>query len=299
MTCGTADCPIPGQVDLSVIIVNYNTIDLLQKCLTSIQSQVGTTHEIFVVDNASTDGSAILVKKLFPTVILLENATNLGFAKANNLALRQAKGRFVYFLNPDTEVSPGCFAAMLTYMKQHPHIGLAGTRIIYPDGRPQSSVEYSYPGSRYARRELQGLKGKIAWLLGASLIARHEAIEGGNGFDEGYFLYGEDIDLCLVLRKKGWELGYIPEATIVHWEGQSERKSLPLEVWKKKFAAEMLFFAKHYSPATIKAIRRANTLQALWRIVTITLALPFHRNKQQSREKLAKYRLALKVYGCG
>lgn len=290
--------PTTGQsVDVSIIIVNYNTAALLQACLTSVQSQTGATFEVFVVDNASADDSVARVKKNFPWVDLIESPVNLGFAKANNMAINRATGRYLYFLNPDTEVRPGCFAAMLRFMGSHPMVGMAGTSIVYPNGSPQSSVENRYPGERHARDELSGLPGSIAWLLGASLIARSEAIAAVRGFDEGYFLYGEDIDLGLALRKKGWELGYVPDATIVHWEGQSERKSLPLDVWKKKFAAEMHFYNKHYSPAAVRAIRRANTIQALWRIATITFTLPFQRNKQQSREKLAKYRLALEVYG--
>jgi GT2 family glycosyltransferase len=289
----------PQQPDLSVIVVNYNTAELLQACLNSVQSQTGATFEVFVVDNASADDSVARVQKNFPWVGLIEGPVNLGFAKANNLAINRATGRYLYFLNPDTEVRPGCFASMLRFMEAHPEIGMAGTSIVYPNGSPQSSVENRYPGERHAGDELSGLPGSIAWLLGASLIARSEAIAAAGGFDEGYFLYGEDIDLGLAVRKKGWELGYVPEATIVHWEGQSERKSLPLDVWKKKFAAEMHFYQKHYSPATIRAIRRANILQALWRIATLTLTLPLHQNKQQSREKLAKYRLALEVYGSG
>ncbi|MFZ5761483.1 MAG: glycosyltransferase family 2 protein [Thermodesulfobacteriota bacterium] len=289
----------PQQPDLSVIIVNYNTADLLQACLRSVQSQTGATFEVFVVDNASADDSVTRVKKNFSWVDLIESPVNLGFAKANNQAIHRATGRYLYFLNPDTEVRPGCLTTMVRFMDSHPKVGMAGSAIVYPDGSPQSSVETRYPGERHAKGELSGLPGSIAWLLGASLIARSEAIAAVGGFDEGYFLYGEDIDLGLALRKKGWELGFIPKAFIVHWEGQSERRSLPLDVWKKKFAAETHFYNKHYSPATVRAIRRANTIQALWRIATLTLTLPFYRNKQQSREKLAKYRLALKVYGRG
>lgn len=279
----------PFPIDLSIIIVNYNTAELLQGCLESMQTQTGASFEIFVVDNASHDDSVARVKKHFPAVNLLASPTNLGFAKANNLALRQATGRFIYFLNPDTEVTPGCFSAMLTYMDAHPAVGMAGTRVIFPDGRPQSSVEYSYPGDRYARQETTGLPGTIAWLLGASLIARPEVLARTGGFDERFFLYGEDVDLGFMVRKLGWELGFIAEACIVHWEGQSERRSLPIQVLRKKLAAELLFYQKHYTVRSITRIKRINRLKANWRLLTLRLALPFVRDREKQRQQIGRY----------
>ena len=286
----------PPQVDLSIIIVNYNTAALLQGCLDSIRTQTGASFEILVVDNASHDDSVARVKKHFPAVNLLASPTNLGFAKANNLALRQAKGRFVFFLNPDTEVIPGCFAATLAYMDNHPEIGMAGTRVIFPDGRPQSSVEYSYPGARYARQETTGLPGTIAWLLGASLIARPEVLARTGGFDERFFLYGEDVDLGFMVRKLGWELGFIAEACIVHWEGQSERRSLPVQVLRKKLAAELLFYQKHYTVRSITRIKRINRLKANWRLLTLRLALPFVRDREKQRQQIGRYQTIREMF---
>ncbi|MDH3392625.1 MAG: glycosyltransferase family 2 protein [Desulfobulbaceae bacterium] len=281
---------------LSVIIVNYNTADHLERCLPSLLAQQGPSFEILIVDNASQDESVAMIKSKFPMVTLITSPQNLGFAKANNLALKQAGGQYIYFLNPDTEVTNNTFAAMQSFMDSNPSIGMAGTAIYYPDKTPQSSVELRYPGQRYTRGELDGLPGRIAWLLGASLIVRSEVIKKIGGFSEDYFLYGEDIDLGLTVRKEGWELGFIPEAKIVHWEGQSERQSLPTEVWQKKFNAEMLFYQKHFSQPTIQAIKRANLLQARWRIATLTLTLPFRRDKTEANTKLAKYKLALQAY---
>lgn len=282
--------------NLSVIIVNYNTADHLARCLPSLLAQQGPSFEILIVDNASHDNSVAMISSRFPTVTLITSPTNLGFAKANNLALKQANGQYIYFLNPDTEVKKNAFAAMQSFMDSNPGIGMAGTSIYYPDSTPQSSVELSYPGERYTRGELKDLPGRIAWLLGASIIVRSELIKQIGGFSEDYFLYGEDIDLGLTVRKEGWELGFIPEAEIVHWEGQSERQSLPAQVWQKKFKAEMLFYQKHYSQPTIQAIKRSNVLQARWRIATLTLTLPFRRDKAEARAKLAKYKLALQAY---
>ena len=281
---------------ISVIIVNYNTADHLARCLPTILTQQGPSFEILVVDNASADNSVEMIRSKFPSVTLIASPQNLGFAKANNLALKQASGQYIYFLNPDTEVRKNTFAAMQSFMDATPRIGMAGTAIFYPDDTPQSSVETSYPGQRYTRGELNDLPGHIAWLLGASIIVRSEIIKKMGGFSEDYFLYGEDIDLGLTIRKEGWKLGFIPEAEIVHWEGQSERQSLPTEVWQKKFKAEMLFYRKHYSKQTVRAIKRANILQARWRIATLTIALPFVADKAEAQAKLAKYKLALDAY---
>ena len=281
---------------ISVIIVNYNTADHLARCLPSILAQQGPSFEILVVDNASRDNSVEIVRSRFPAVTLIDSPDNLGFAKANNLALKQASGQYIYFLNPDTEVRKNAFAAMQAYMEATPQVGMAGTAIFYPDNTPQSSVETRYPGQRYTRGELRNLPGHIAWLLGASIIVRSEIIKKVGGFSEDYFLYGEDIDLGLTVRKEGWELGFIPDAEIVHWEGQSERQSLPAEVWQKKFKAEMLFYRKHYSRQTVQAIKRANILQACWRIATLTIALPFLINKTEARSKLSRYKMALYAY---
>lgn len=282
--------------DLSVIIVNYNTADLLVRCLNSIASQTGINFEVIVADNASRDNSLDVIRNNFPRVILIANQHNLGFARANNTALKACKANYVYFLNPDTEVMEGVFRNMIDFMDLHPEVGLAGTRIVSPDGSLQSSIEKYYPGERHAKQELKDLKGTIAWVMGASMIARRGIVEDLGGFDESFFLYGEEQDLCLRIRKAGWAIGYINEAAVVHWGGQSERENLPAVVWKKKFEAELLFYRKHYSKRAIRGIRRANLLKALWRILTLKLTLPFCSDKDASLKKLEKYRLLLKIF---
>lgn len=282
--------------DLSVMIVNYNTAAFLKRCLNSLSSQGDINLKVIVIDNASDDNSQELVRNEFPWVELVANKQNLGFARANNQALRSCKSKYVYFLNPDTEVQQGALVAMMRFMDSHPEVGLAGNRIINPDGSPQSSVETRYPGQKHAREELKGLEGGIAWVLGASMIARAGLIEDLGGFDERFALYGEEQDLCLRIRKAGWAIGHIPDAVVIHWGGQSERNNLPAEIWKKKFEAELVFYKKHYTKRTIRAINRANLAQALWRLVTLTLSLPFSTDRESSLKKLEKYRLVLKIF---
>jgi len=282
--------------DISTIIVNYNTAGLLAECLNSIAPRSGLETEVIVVDNASLDDSVAMVTAHFPWVRLIANSRNEGFARANNQALRVSEGKYIYFLNPDSAVQPGAFKAMMDFMSSHTDVGLAGTRILNPDGSVQPSVERRYPGHKRANRDLQGLPGDIAWVLGASMIARRGIIEALGGFDERFFIYGEEQDLCLRIRKGGWKIGIIPDAVVVHWGGQSERDTPALDLWKKKFSAESLFYRKHYSRRSIRRIRRANVVQALCRIVSLKLTLPFCADKEPSLEKLDRYRLALKTF---
>lgn len=279
--------------DLSVIIVNYNTVDFLVRCLDSVASQSNVNSEVIVVDNASRDNSIEEISKNYPWVKLIASRQNLGFAGANNKALNACKGKYIYYLNPDTEVRPGVFKCMIGYMDSHPEVGLAGTRLVNPDGSFQSSVEKRYPGERHAKREFEELKGDIAWVMGASMIVRRDVVEALQGFDENYFLYGEDLDLCLRIRKAGWEIGYIQDAVVLHWGGQSERNSLPVEVWEKKFEAEFIFYKKHYTKKVIQAIKRKSLIQAYWRVLTLKLTLPFHKDKEKLLNKLEKYKLVI------
>ena len=284
--------------DLSVIIVNYNTASFIKRCLNALSAQEDVNLKVIVVDNASNDNGLEVVRNGFPRVELIANKQNLGFARGNNQVLKFCKSEYIYFLNPDTEVQQGALAAMIRFMDAHPEVGLGGTRVVNPDGSPQSSVETRYPGQKYAREELKGLEGDIAWVLGASMIARAGLIEDLGGFDERFALYGEEQDLCLRIRQAGWAIGHIPEAVVVHWGGKSERNNLPGEIWKKKFEAEFVFYKKYYTKRTIRAISRANIVQALWRLFTLILTLPFSTNRENSLKKLEKYRILLKASCC-
>ena len=279
------------QPEINIVIVSYNTADLIENCLDSVLSNDGLSMEIFVVDNASNDESVSLVKKNYPMVHVVANAENLGFAAANNQVLPQCKGKYVFFLNPDTKVMSDTFSKAISFMDANPRIGLAGTKIINPDGTLQWSVSYKYPGQSYTASELSGLPGKIACVLGASMIARLEIIKKIGGFDNVFFLYGEDQDLCLRIRKLGHKIGYIDSATIVHFCGQSEALSeaLSIEMWKKKTHAEYTFYRKHYLPKAVKRIRMSNIIKAWWRIITLKLFAHLTKDKTIAKEKIGKY----------
>jgi GT2 family glycosyltransferase len=288
--------PNSSPDNISVIIVNYNTSDLLVRCLDSIALCGNDLPEVIVVDNASQDANLQSIQERFPWVKLISNDKNYGFGRANNQALKICNRPYVYFLNPDTEVKPEAFTAMLDFMESHPEVGLAGTKLVYPDGSYQPSVERSYPGARYAKKQLEGLKGDIAWVLGASMISRRDVMLALKGFDENFFLYGEDLDLCLRVRKAGWAIGYVPNAVVVHWEGKSERNNLPIRVWEKKTRGEITFFKKYYTQQSFRIIRRNNIVKAIWRIITLKISLPFARDKATVFNKLDKYRAALRIF---
>lgn len=281
-------------MDSSIIIVSYNTAQLLVDCLESIKQAEGSK-EIFVIDNASTDLSAEIIAGRFPDVKLIINKVNRGFAAANNQALPDCRGRYIVYLNPDTQVAPDALTQAVTFMDTHAHIGLAGAKILNPDGSLQESVSYRYPGEKFASREVAGLEGNIACVLGAFMMARKSLIDALSGFDEDFFLYGEDQDLCWRIRKKGFSIGFIEEAKIMHWGGQSEVTTPAAALFAKKLKAEYLFYQKHYLPETISRIKKAQKLKAKYRLLTLKWSAPFVKNKAAHRNKMACYEISLKM----
>lgn len=279
--------------EVSVVIVTYRSADVIGACLDSVAAAGGVSREVFVVDNASSDGTAEFVRARHPSVHLIANAENRGFAAANNQAIPLCRGRYLFFLNPDAVLDGSCLEAALRYMDGHPEIGLAGTKVVYPDGAPQETISLRYPGQKHAAEELKGLPGGIACVLGASMIARAELIRAIGGFDEDYFLYGEDQELCLRIRQQGFEIGYIGEAVVRHIGGHSERASASADRWRRKTRAEYIFYRKHYRPETIRRITREDRAKARWRTLTIPLTLPFLRDGDAARDKLIKYRTIL------
>jgi N-acetylglucosaminyl-diphospho-decaprenol L-rhamnosyltransferase len=282
-------------LDVSIIIVNYNTADFIGMCLESLGPEGGVSREVFVIDNASGDGSAEIVRDRYPWVHLIVNGQNKGFAAANNQILPLCHGRYLFFLNPDVLVGEKALERCIQFMDANPEVGLAGTRLTNPDGSLQESVSRHYPGQRFAGPEMDGLKGAIACVQGSSMIARTELIRRIGGFDEDFSLYGEDQDLCLRVRREGYEIGYIDSVNVVHFGGQSERQTRQDEVWKKKTRAEYLFYRKHYRPQAIGRIRRADLLKACFRIATLTLTMPLIGKRERAEGKRAKYRAIYEV----
>lgn len=229
-------------MDLSIVIVSYNTRELLRECLASLRAgAAGLAVETFVVDNASRDGSAEMVAEHFPDVRLIRNPDNRGFAAANNLALAEAVGRYVMLLNPDTVVRAGAFPELVRFMDGRERAGYCGPRLVNGDGSHQASArrfptwwtaagallgwDKRHPLSRHCG-ELHAAHGDrkempAGWLTGACLLVRRAAMAQVGVLDDGYFMYFEETDWCRRLAQAGWEGWYVPSAEVVHYGGQS------------------------------------------------------------------------------
>jgi asparagine synthase (glutamine-hydrolysing) len=231
------------QVDLSVIIVNWNTRDILRNCLASVQTHLdAVSHEIIVVDNASSDGSAEMVAKEFPWVRLIRNVENVGFGRANNQGMRVARGQWLLLVNSDTVLIDDSVGRLLARVRNEPELGVAHCRLLKPDGRLQYST-YRFPGIRLSLLEDFGLykllsparRGKVLlsgyweqdeerdvdWVAGAFMLCPRRVFEETGGFSEAYFMYGEDMEWCHRIRDRGWRIRYYPDASIVHLDHTS------------------------------------------------------------------------------
>jgi GT2 family glycosyltransferase len=254
-------------IDVSVIIVSWNTQDILRNCLGSIYEQGGdVTLEVVVIDNASTDGSAEMVRKDFPQVTLIENSENRGFAAANNQGIAIAKGRYVLLLNPDTIVLDNAIDKTLSFADAHPETAVVGCRVLNPDRTLQPtcfmfpsilnmllSATYLYklfPKSRFLGRE------RMTWwdrtdtrqvdaVTGCFMLVRREAIERVGLLDEQFFVYGEETDWCYRFRQAGWKVMFTPCANIIHLGGQStQKKATAMVVQLRKSILQ--FMKKHH-----------------------------------------------------
>lgn len=249
---------------LSILIVNWNTRQDLLRCLASITANPPVLpFEVLVFDNASEDGSAEAVAAQYPQVRVEVGPENLGFARANNRAASQAQGQFWLLLNPDTVVHPGAVEALVRYLAEQPRVAAVGPRLINPDGSPQPSIERLpslfrewwrlfhldrlYPVSQYTKAVLASqVPQRIEVLNGACLLLRADAVRPLGLFDEDYFVYSEEVDLCDRLGQAGWELHWLPEATVTHSGGRSTRQvadSMFLELYRNKIK----FFRKRRS----------------------------------------------------
>lgn len=235
------------MMDISVVIVNYNTEKCIQECIDSVLMQRQVSFEIIVVDNASQDDSAVVLENYGHKITLIKSQENLGFAKANNLAFKSAQGDYLFLLNPDAFfTTENDLANILNYMRCNSHYGIVSTKILKNDR--ESLPEKYYPGQKHLLlKELDDLPGEIAWVLGASLIIHGKLYALLKGFDEDYFLYSEDTDLCLRTRKAGYAIGYYPDVVVRHIGGASEKQNNQYNVTTKKQRGMHIFIRKHYS----------------------------------------------------
>lgn len=254
-------------MEISVIILTLNSAGYVAECLKSVLRQTGVSFEAIVVDNASTDDTLVKLKEFKCHVIPSEK--NLGFGPGNNLGVAASRGRYLFLLNSDAwPVESDALAKLCRVMDANPRWGMAGTRVLSVDGKQESPPATEYPGQRHVHRDFSKLPGKIAWVLGASMIVRRELYEKLGGFDPIFFpIYSEETDFCLRMRELGFEIGYIPEVAVTHIGGASEDSSDPYEASKRKLNSLLRFRQKHYPPDDCVFLAKRDLRRARFRML--------------------------------
>ncbi|MGC8785323.1 MAG: glycosyltransferase family 2 protein [Armatimonadota bacterium] len=281
------------KIALSIIIVNWNTREHLRACLRSIFAYPPDERfEVWVVDNASSDDSVQMVREQFPQVNLIANEQNMGYGRANNLALRQAQGEFALILNSDIEVTPHALQALIDFMRQHPDAHAAGGQLLLPDGGIQPSCsgrltlwavfcEQSLLAKAFPRSRLFGGYTLTWWgydsvreveqVVGACLMLRRQPDDSFPLFDERYFMYAEDTELCHRIRQGGGRIYYVPHARFKHHLGaSSEQESIRTEMVKAYNRSRILFFREVYGAWSVPVYRLLIAMGALLRLALWT-----------------------------
>jgi len=319
---------VSDPIDLSVVIVNWNVCELLERCLHSVldagQRVPGSpgrwrltfpdlppcTVEVIVVDSASSDGSVEMVRRAFPDVGLYASEQNLGYTGGNNLGMEASHGRYVLILNPDTEVLGAALGAMVAYMDAHPEVGVLGPQLLWPDGTVQSSrrrfprlgtalvestfLQKWFPNHPILRRYYvldrpDDVAGEVGWVSGACMLVRRTAIEEVGLLDDGYFMYSEEMDWQKRMQASEWRVMYWPGAQVVHHEGKSSEQVVALR--HIRFGrGRVRYFEKHYG-------RRAARLVRGWLMVNYVYEWSVEALKWCVGHKRALRRERMRVYG--
>jgi GT2 family glycosyltransferase len=258
-----------GLLDVSIVIVNYKVRDLLRDCLASLEHDLERLRgEVWVVDNASADGSAEMVAAEFPLVRLIANERNEGYVVGNNLAIGRARGRYVLLLNPDTKLPPGAVVDTIAELEAHPDIGALGPKLVRADGSLDRACRRSFPTPevafyrlfglarlfpghpRFARYNLLNLDEDapldVDSVCGAFMLVRREVIERVGMLDEAFRMYGEDLDWAYRIKAAGWRVRYHPAVVVLHYKGRSSRQR-PVSSIRAFYDAMRVFYDKHYA----------------------------------------------------
>jgi GT2 family glycosyltransferase len=272
-----------GDMHLSIVIVNYNTCNLLRDCLHSVYgSKADFGYEVIVVDNFSPDDSVAMVRQEFPQAYLIASDINGGYAYANNLGLAEAQGRYVLLLNPDTVLPPTALGDVLDFMEEHPDAGVAGPKLVLADGSLDLACRRSFPTLDVAFYRLMGLSkrypnsprynrynlgyldpdevAEVDSVVGAFMLMRREALDQAGFFDERFFMYAEDIDLCYRIKvNHGWKIYYNPAVVVTHYKSRATVKRwVPMTI--QFYRAMWLFHQKHYAQRTPVLLNWATAL---------------------------------------
>lgn len=263
--------------DLSIVIVNWNTRDLLAQCLQSVYDTTGSLDfEVVVVDNASTDGSQAMVRNHFPQAQLIENQKNEGFARANNQAICASRGRYILLLNSDTIVQLGALEAMVHFADRHPEAGIVGCKLLNADGSLQPSwAQFPTFWSELMGRNFRKWRPmaddqafEVDWVGGACLLARRKAIEMVGLLDEDFFMYSEETDWCFRVVRNGWKVCFLPGTGVIHFGGGSSRRASD-KTLVQLYQSKLRFFHKHYGPSYEEFMRTLFIITSLTKGVSL------------------------------
>jgi len=292
------------MVDVSIVVVNYNTVEHLQNCLNSIfKFEHGSSREVFVVDNGSSDGSAALVRTGFPKTTLIEGRQNVGFVRANNMAIDRSNGRYVLLLNPDAQLTPGSLDAMVEFMDAHTDAGACGCKQVDRKGQLQLTWGYFPTLARefvrkalHARLSIDGtivraylnhkFNGQtlVDWVAGSCLMVRKNVCKDIGLMDENYFMYFEDIDWCHRIGQAGWKIYYLPNISVVHEGGASANKH-KIDAILAYRKSQFYFTRKHYGVATEGFLRILIGGKSLLNLVRWGLKCAFTSNGNSAHEQ--------------
>jgi GT2 family glycosyltransferase len=275
-------------IHLSIVIVNWNTEEYLLHCLRSIfEMGQGTAWEIIIVDNGSQDGGRIEVKRAFPSVHIIENEKNLGFAKAVNQGLQKASGRYALLLNPDTQVKDGAIERLVSFMDAHSDVGVVGAQLLNADGSKQNSIA-NFPSlatellnksllrwlspKRFPGKE-ESYAGPIEVdsVIGACMVVRRKAMEQVGLLDEDYFLFLEETDWCYRMKRAGWKIYHVPQAEVYHFQGKSAetaKKRAKVEFYRSRYH----FFRKNRGSLQWSILLSGLMIRLIFELLMMTVA---------------------------
>ena len=275
------------RLDLSIIIVSFNTKQLLKNCLTSIYAHTRLkSHEIIVVDNASKDGSSQMVEKIFPQVRLLRNKKNVGFGQANNQATKVARGKNLLFLNSDTSLTEDSISIIVNYLKNHPDVTIAGCLLKNIDGSTQQSAGFFPTLSKIffwalflddlpiirdlirpyqiSSKKFYEKEQEVDWVTGAFFLLKKQVFDHLGGFDKNLFMYGEEVDLCYRAKKKGFKVSYTPKTNTVHYKSASSESG---EAIIREFKFLIYFFKKYKNKCQLPLLKFLLKIACLSRVL--------------------------------
>lgn len=292
--------------DVSIVVVNWNTRDILRDCLHSVYEQTkDVSFEVIVVDNASTDGSGVMVKSQFPTGVLMENTKNVGFAEANNQAIKVAGGRYVLLLNSDTLVLDNAIAKTIKFADEHPDAAVAGCRVLNADKTIQRSC-FMYPSILnmflaatylYKIFPKSGFLGRewMTWwdyndvrevdvVAGCFMLVRREAVQQVGMLDNRYFFYCEETDWCYRFKKSGWKIMFAPDSQIIHYGGQTTRQMARKFRWQL-LGSRLIFMRLHGNLWTFPLARLLTALFFLFRLpYWLVLGIVWGKDRKEAFE---------------